>query len=341
MTRRAVLPALLALSLARPAVAAAADPGRTYVIMPFENVAEDASLQWLSTGLALSLGESLLGLKARLVDDEDRAVMLEAGGIAPGAPPTLATALEVGRKLRQRPVGPRPDRLVVGRFNLEDGTLTVMARSIDLAAEKARPWSSRQGRLKDLLELQNALALDLAHGDGLPIEGDRAEILQKQSGGLPLLAYETYCRAMAESEVKHRLQLLRRAVQEFPGYPKAAYQAAAILVRSERWEEAAEMLGRVAADPYPYEADFYLLKTAVYLQRSDATRAIASARRALTFADTARGHALLGRALALSGDAEGARQELTAAAALDPNEPENDDLRRALDPGARPVRRQP
>ncbi len=338
---------LLLAALAVPAAAPAAEApapapaALTYLILPFENVAEDPSLDWLSTGLALVLAEDLLGLQARVVDDDERSVLLEGSGIPSGAPLTLASALELGRKMRARAGTARPDRLVLGRYNVEEGRLTISARSIDLAAEKARPWISREGRLKNLLEVQTALALALARDEGLPVSDGRSDLMKKQVGDLPLLAFETYCRAMAEIDAKQRLQLLRRAVQEYPGYPKAIYQAASLLVKAERWDEAAGMLERAAAPPHPYEADSHLLAAAVALQRGDPQAAAAAARHALDLADTARAHLLLGRALLASGDRAAAQAELDRAAALDPAEPEIEDLRRALDHSTQPARRNP
>lgn len=335
-----LLPPLLALAGPSPAVAS---PGHTYLILPFENTAEDPSLDWLSTGLALTLGEYLLGLGERVVSEDERAVLLEGSGIPAGAPVSLASALELGRRMRARPGAPgdRPGRLILGRFNLVDGGLTLSARAIDLAAEKARPWITRDGRLQDMLEVQNALAVALARDQGLAISGGRSALLLKQSGGVPLLAFETYCRAMAEGDGQKRLQMLRRALQQFPGYPKAAFQAASLLAREERWDEAAKMLEVAAAAPHPYEADFNLLAAGVALHRRDPQAAAAAARRSLEHADTARGHALLGRALLAAGDGDQARAELNRALALDPNEPEIDDLRRALEAGPRPARRTP
>ncbi len=321
--------------------AGAAPAGHAYLVMPFENTAEDPSLEWLSTGLALSLGEYLSGLGAQVVDEDERAVLLEGNGIPPGARFTLASALELGRKMRARPGSTRPDRLVLGRFNVTGGDLTLSTRSLEIAEEKARPWIARQGRLKSLLVVQNALAQALAKGDGLPINESRSEILARQAGDLPLLAFEHYCRAMAEPDAKKRLQLLRRAAQEVPGYPKAGYQAAALLVKAERWDEASEMLAKVAVEPHPYEAGFYLLTAAIALQKRDPEAAAGAARKALERADSARGHALLGRALAARGDREAAQGELQKAATIDASEPEIDDLRRALAEGARPARRNP
>jgi len=318
-----------------------ATPLHTYLIMPFENTAEDRSLEWLSTGLALTLGESLLGFGAQVIDEEDRAVLLEGNGIPTGAQITLASALELGRKMLARGAAPRPDRMILGRFNVTEGALTLSLRSIDLPREKARSWTSRQGRLKDLLEVETDLAMALAKTEGIPVADGRSEVLAQQAGDLPLLAFEHYCRAMAESDSRKRLQLLRRAVQEYPGYPKAAYQAAALLVKAERWDEAAETLQKSSSDPIPYASSYHLLSAAIALQRGDPAASEAAARRALAIASTARGHALLGRALLARGDAEAARAELQLAMAADATEPDLDDLRRALADGPQPVRRKP
>jgi len=340
---RGALAALLLAAIAPTGVVSAAEARQSiavYLVLPFENTAEDPSLDWLSTGLALSLREYLLGLGARTVDDEERAVLMEGSGIPAGAPLTLASTLELGRKMRARQGDSRPDRMILGKFNVADGSLTLQARIIDLEQEKARPSIVKEGRLKDLIDIQTGLALAIARDDGIHPREGKSALMEKHSGELPLLAFETYCRAMAANDSKTRLQLLRRAVEEFPGYPKAAFQAASLLAKSERWGDAARMLEKAASDPHPYESDFQLLTATVALARGRADEASAAARRALEYAPTARAHALLGRALVAQGDTAAATAELEAAAGLDPDEPDLEDLRRALSEGTEPSRRQ-
>ena len=173
--------------------------------------------------------------------------------------------------------------------------------------------------------LVEALARDGdLHGSGHKVKNRSAD------PDPPLLAFETYSRAMAESDTRKRLTLLRRAFQEAPGYPAAAYQAAAILVRAERWDEASEMLQKASSDAHPYEAEFHLLVAAVALQKQNPPAAADAARQSLGFAPSAKGHAILGRALLAQGDVAGARQELDAAVGTDPAETEIDELRKQL-----------
>jgi tetratricopeptide (TPR) repeat protein len=333
---RAVSLLLLAALPAGPAILAADAPDaapHAYLIMPFENTAEDRSLDWLSTGLAHTLGEYLLGFGQQVMDDEERSVLLEGSGIPAGAPLALASALELGRRTLARSGGMRIDRLILGRFNVENGEIMLAARTIDVRQEKARPWLSRSGRLTDLQEVHRDLALALAKDENIQVSGGRSELLRKQSEDAPLLAFDTYSRAMAESDTKRRLQLLRKAMQQFPGYPKAAYQAGSLLAREERWEEAAAVLGQATSDPFPYESDFHLLSALVALKRKDPRGAMAEARRALAIADTARGHLLLGKALQASGDRAAALVELEKAQSADPSDADIEDLRRALNEG--------
>ncbi|HET8946605.1 MAG TPA: hypothetical protein VFQ07_06450 [Candidatus Polarisedimenticolia bacterium] len=328
--RRATLAALLVLAAAgATAPFAQASPSPIgFVILPFENTSEAAALDWLQNGLAFHTGEHLKACGAAVVEEEDRAVFLEGNGIPPGASLTLASALELGRKMRARSTGLRPDRLVLGRFSVQEGDVTVQIRVIDLEEERARPWQQRQGRLIDLLAVHAGLMEGLGRDAG--VRGCGSE---ESDPAPPLLAFETYTRAMAESEPKKRLGLLRRALQEFPGYPQAAYQASILLARAERWDEAAQTLQSMTKDPIPYTTDAHLLAASVALQRRDAATAAAQARLALQRTPSARGHALLGRAQAAQGDLPGARKELERAQAIDPSETEVEDLKRVLDGG--------
>ena len=304
-------------------------PCPAFLVLPFENTAEDQSLGWLSTGLALHTAEHVRGYGCPVVEDEERAVLMEGNGIPSGASLTLASALELGRKLRAHPGGVRPDRLVLGRFNVQEGELTLSARVIDLGTEQARPWITRQGRLKDLIDVHASLSEALVRDAGLQPSGRSARNRSKVPDP-PLLAFETYCRAMAETDSKKRLTMLRRALQEFPGYPLATYQAAALLVRSEKWDVAAETLQEAASDPHPYEAEFHLLRASVALQLQDAAAAAEAARRSLAYADSARAHAVLGRALLTLGDPGAARDEMEKAQSLDATDPDLEELRRSL-----------
>jgi tetratricopeptide (TPR) repeat protein len=331
--------ALFAGALAFAPSAAATETGKGaplgFLILPFENTGDDPALAWLSAGLAQHTGDHLRSRGAAVVEDEDRSAVLESQGIPPGASMTLASALEVARTMRARPTGLRPDRMVLGRFAVQEGQVTLSGRVINLANESAGAWITREGRLKDLLDVHASLADGLQRDASLPRHGPDTLVEP------PLIAFETYCRALAESDAHRRLGLLRRALQEFPGYPLAAYQAALLLVRAEHWHEAADTLAAASGPSYPYAADFHLLGATVALELKDPTAAAQAARRSIELADSARAHVLLGQAHVALGDRGAARNELDRAVAIDPSEPEIEDLRKALEAGAATTGRTP
>lgn len=325
-----VLPLLVAGSVAAFADVSA---DHTYLIMPFENVAEDPSLTWLSTGLALSLGEYLRGAGVHVVDDEVRAIVLEAHGIPAGADLTLASVLQLGRIMRSSPNIPHPDHTLVGSFTIADGELTLRARWIHMNRENADPWIEHEGRLSDLLKVHARLAKDVARSIDLPSSrrNDRrsgADVF----GDPPLLAFESYCRGMSTTDPEKRLKLLRQAVGEYPDYYRAAYQSAAVLAKSDRWNDAAIMLDKATADPHPYRYEFFTLAATIALEQHRPEDAAEAAISAFKERETADAQILLSRARLASGDREGARAALDRAIALDPDDPEIDDLRAALSP---------
>jgi tetratricopeptide (TPR) repeat protein len=219
---------------------------------------------------------------------------------------------------------------VLGRFLVTEGALTISARSIDLSDEKSRPRVSRDGRLTDLLKMLNRVALEIASRDGIDLPVTRSAFLQKHAGDVPLLAFETYCRSMSESDPRERLKGLRRAIRERPGYPKAIYHAVRLLAQAERWSEAAKMIDGISAEPHPYESDFHLTAAGIALERREPEKAAEAARRALEYVESPRGHLLLARAHFANGDPGAARTELEEAEALDPSAPGIEKLRHML-----------
>jgi tetratricopeptide (TPR) repeat protein len=313
------------------AAAAPAAAGSSCLVLPFENVAEDPSLVWLSTGLALSLDEYLRGAGALVIEDDERALALEERGIPAGASLGLASVLQLGRGMRARSGGAGPDHALVGTFTVADGELILRARWIHLKTEQAGPWTAQEGRLRDLLGVLARLADDLADQIKIPpAAGGERRSGAGAFGDPPLLAFETYCRAMAESDPKQRLRLLRQAVGEFPGYQRAAYQAAALLARDERWNDAVAMLEAASSDPYPYRYEFLTLESTLALQRRQPEEAARAAAAALRLRGTSQAELLLCRARLASGEHAAAREALDRAAAIDPDHPEIPELRAAL-----------
>ena len=333
-----VLAALLSGATA-PTEAASSAPARTYLILPFDDGAPDGSRDWMREAMALSLSEYFLGAGQQVVDRETRLGLADELGFPGGASLTLASSLRMGRTLRARNEEPRPDRLVVGRFSLDQGHLVLSARVLDLVGNRAAPWKEVEGGLTELIRMQRSLAQSLLRSDGLSGENLAAAADDAGSGsGFPLVAFENYARALIETDPGRQLGLFRRASEQSPGYPKACYQLGRLLARSGKRGEAETALRRASAEPVPYAAEYHALLGALYLAGGRLSEAEREVEKSFALRETAGGWILRAHIARASGRSDEARRALQRAEALDPGNPEIENLRKVLakDESARP-----
>ena len=303
----------------------------TYLILPFEDSAPERSRDWLREAMALSLADYFLGAGQHVVDREERLSAMEELDLPAAAPLTLATSLRLGRHFRTRGGGPVPDRLVVGRYSLEDGQISASARVLRLDANAAFPWKEESGNLQDLLHLQRSLAQALLRSDSVGASNLASNSDDASAGrNFPLVAYENYIRGMIEPSPARQFAYLDKAVELFPGYPKASYQLARLLSRSGKKKEAEDVLKAMAGVPAPYGAEYHAFKGGLELDAGRLPEAEAEARQSLSLKETAAGRLLMARLALSRSDPAKALRELDRAEELDPDDPDVDALRRQI-----------
>ena len=329
-TSRWAIP-LIALALVPVGSILAGDSHHNYLILPFEDSAPDGARDWLQEAMALSIGDFFLTAGQQVVDREDRMAAMDEMDLPSGAPLTLATSLRLGRRYRTEQQRLAPDRLVVGKFSLDNGQLSISARVLQLDANAAASWKEDAGNLKDLLKLQKSLAHSLLRSDGASV-GNLASHADDSdaSHDFPLVAYENYIRGIIEPAVPKQLAFLRKAVQQSPGYPKACYQLARLLARAGKREEAEGVLKGISGEPTPYGAEFHALKGGLAMDAGRVSEAEAEARESLAARETADAHLLRARVARAQSDPAQALKELDRAEALDPENPDIDSLRRQI-----------
>ena len=316
---------------------ATAEAPHTYLILPFEDSAPDGSRDWLQEAMALSLADYFLGASQRVVAREDRLAAMEELELPPGAPLTLATSLRLGRHFRSGEEGLVPDRLVVGKFSLDNGQLAMAARVLRLDANSAAPWREESGSLKDLLRMQKSLAHALLRSDGAAASKLASHADNADSGAaFPLVAYESYIRGMIDPSAGKQISYLRKAIEQSPGYPKASFQLARILAHAGKREEAEGVLKGIAGDPDPYGAEYHSLKGSLDLDAGRLSEAEAQARLSLAARETSEVHVLMARIARAQADPSRALQELNRAEALDPDNPDIALVRRQIQKDAPP-----
>ena len=312
----------------------APDDSRThsYLILPFEDSAPEPPRDWLREAMSISLGEYFRGAGQRVVEREDRILAMEELSVPAGAPLTLATSIKLGRHFAAAQDGPRADRLVVGKFSLDQGQIIVSARVLSLDSNRSGPWKEEQGSLKDLLELQRSLSHSLLREDGLSADSLSAAADDAEAGGsFPLVAYESYIRGLIEPAPGRQQSLLRKAVEQSPGYPKACFHLGRILAKSGKGGEAEAILKKASADPVPYSALYHALLGSLALDGKRLPEAEAEAGKSLSLGETAEGRILKARIALSRGDPDTARSELDRAAALDPENPDIEAFRRQIE----------
>ena len=303
----------------------------TYLILPFEDSAPDRSRDWLREAMALSLGDYFLGSGQQVVDREERLAAMEEMDLPASAPLTLATSLRLGRHFRSRGAGPVPDRLVVGKYSLEDGQISATARILRLDANAAFPWKEESGSLQDLLRLQKSLAQALLRSDSVGAGNLASHSDDANAGrGFPLVAYENYIRGLIDPAPAKQLGYLSRAVELSPGYPKAGYQLARLLARSGKKKEAEDILKGMTGEPAPYGAEYHAFKGGLELEAGRLPEAEAEAKQSLSIKETAAGRILLARLAWARSNSAVALRELDRAEQLDPDNPDVDTLRRQI-----------
>jgi tetratricopeptide (TPR) repeat protein len=303
----------------------------TYLVLPFEDGAADPSRGWMREAMALSLGEYFQCAGEKTVSRDDRLLAMEELSLPAGAPLTLATSIKLGRQLATEKEGPSADRLVVGRFTLDQGQISLSARVVNLQSNRAAPWKEEQGSLKDLLQLQRSLARTLLKSDGVS-SGDLVAASDEAGAGhaFPLVAYESYVRGLIEPSPGRQISLLRKALDQSPGYPKACFHLGRMLARGGKAREAAAVLKESSAEPVPYAAEYHALLGILALDDGRLSDAESEARKSFSLSDTAEVRILRAKIARANNRPEEARAELERAAAMDPENPDVEALRRQL-----------
>src|SRR5215217_1006559 len=171
-----------------PPPAPAAAPAPTVAVLDFENVSGDASLSWLSSGIAETLTNDLRAATLRIID---RFRVTE-------------TIAQSGRELSSLRRALAIDRAVVGSFQRAGDRLRITARIIDAQSGECLADAKADGPLDQVFDLQDRIVgqFEDALGAGNPGPAERRHYRETSS----LDAYQAF------TEGRVRLESLDAAV---------------------------------------------------------------------------------------------------------------------------------
>lgn len=235
-----------------------AETGGPLLVMPFTRLGADSRLEWLGEGAAVLLADDLNSLGANALTRAERVEAFEQLSLPASAALSRATIIKVGQLLGATEV-------VVGSFEVQDGSLIARARSIEIEAGRLRPEVVEMGPLVDLFAVFDRLARRLggAGAEGVTPAGGRRR-------GPPVEAFEHYVKGLVAATPASRARFLNRAIDLYAGYDEA--RLAMWSVRSEQSDHEAALLaarGIKALSPLVRQARFGAALSLVELRRYD------------------------------------------------------------------------
>jgi Tfp pilus assembly protein PilF/TolB-like protein len=316
-------PAGIVLSLLFLAISALVEPllaqqqagparvSRLLLIIPFENAANSARLDWIGESfpevLSTRLGPSGFFVMGR----DDRLNAFDRLGIPPGAKPSRATLYQVGQQLDA-------DFVIMGDYHVDEANVTAHARLMDMERLRLSPELTESGPLTNLIAIQTALAWDVLNTLN-PGTVSKASFVTRFPAQRPDVL-ENYVRGITATNDPEKIKYFKEVVRLEPTHALAILQLGKSYYKARDYESAASWLARVpSGDASTNEAQFYLGLATFYgghMDKAESAFRILAARLPLTEVLNN-----LGVVAARRGQ-KGARAYFEKTVQTDPNEPD-------------------
>ncbi len=231
---------------------------KTLVVLPFENTSKAPGLEWISESFPEVLGKRLASPLVYVVSREDRAYAFDRAGVPANVHLSRATLYRIAEQMDA-------DYVVLGSYTFDGQTFTARAQLLDMKALRLSPEQAESGALVKLIDIQTALAWDLArlmHPEILP---SRDQFIAA-AGAIRLDAFENYVRGVIATSRPVKIKHFREAIRLNPDYNMAILQLARTYFEGRDYEQAASWYARIPrSDPAAREANYYLGLASYYL----------------------------------------------------------------------------
>lgn len=195
---------------AAQSAAAAKNPQKIYVVLPFENAAASPKLDWLGEGLEELTNERLSAAGEQVFSHAGRASELERYGLPANSKFSRATMIRVAEDLDA-------DYVIYGRY-LADGTsLTIEMRMLSMNPMALKPGLHESGPLTSLMDLHTRLLWRMLSSNG-HYALNLAQFTKRQRP-LHFDAFEQYVRGLLATDDEAKLRQLHEAARLDPDWP--------------------------------------------------------------------------------------------------------------------------
>ena len=250
MTRTLVIAALVAASLCSPGLAQyGAEPGKTLLVLPFQNDSTVQGLDWIGESFPEVLSPRLSGFF--VIGRQERRDAFDRMGLPASLRPSRAIAYEIGQAMEV-------DYVIVGSYSYDGQSFSARAQVLDMQRLHLSAAATASGSLSALIQVENLLAMDLMHELSPTRVPSRNELLSAQP--TPRMdAFENYMRGLVAASRQDRIARLREAVRLDPAYTQAIFELGKSLYEGREYATAAGWLERIPRrDPMAREATYYL-----------------------------------------------------------------------------------
>jgi tetratricopeptide (TPR) repeat protein len=226
------------------------------LVMPFDNVARDGRIFWMSEASAVVLADDLQALGVDAIGHDERRQALERLQVPHVASLADATIIRIGQIVGAAVV-------VIGSLELDGETLTVRARSIALDSGRVRTSITESGPLPQMFATFERVARRLAP----PSTTTTAEVLERHP---PLPAFEEYIKGLLAETPATAINYLRSALALHPPFDRARLALWDVHTDQGNHEQALVAVQQVAStSPLARPARFRAGLSQLSLQRLD------------------------------------------------------------------------
>ena len=247
---------------------AGAEPqGRLLLVLPFENHTSQPNLDWIGEGASNILNRRLDSAGFLTIGRGDRLYALDRLGLPQSFQPSHATTIRIAQTLDA-------DSVILGFYTLSGERFTASAQILNIKALKLSSPIRQEGDLKNLLDILNSLAWQLARQLD-PSYSVAEQTFLAADTPLRVEAFENYIRGIIAEAPSERIVHLKEALRLDPSFTPAWFGLGMAYFANQDYDEAAATLGRLPReDPKALEADFYrglaFFYTANYMKAEDA-----------------------------------------------------------------------
>jgi tetratricopeptide (TPR) repeat protein len=239
-----------------PSTARAEQPPARALVMPFENVAREGRIFWLTEAAAILVADDLNALGVGAITRKERQQAFDRLQVPPVAALTDATVIRIGQLVGAAQV-------VTGSLQLENDTLVVRARSVALDTGRVQADVTDRGLLVDLFAIFERIARRMAPSSST--SSDEIRRLQP-----PVAAFEDYVKGLLAETPDTAIAYLASALARQPSFDRARLALWDVYDDQGEHEEAFAAIQRVAADsPLARPARFLAGLSQLYLKKLD------------------------------------------------------------------------